>query len=69
MKQDQSPESGTATQRLATLLLGEDVNAFIDVRREAGRSWRHIARDLYDATNGQVDVSLETLRNWRGAAA
>jgi hypothetical protein len=66
---DQSPGSLSATQRLATILLGQDVNEFIDSRREAGRPWRYIARDLYDATNGQIDVTYETLRNWRGSAA
>lgn len=62
-----SPE--TATQRLASLLLKQDVLAFIAERREAGVAWRHIARDIYEATGGQVDVTYETLRTWHGEAA
>lgn len=54
----------TATQRLATLLIGQDVRDFIAERRTQGRAWRFIARDLYEATGGQVDVTYETLRGW-----
>jgi hypothetical protein len=57
----------TATQRLATILLERDVRDFITERRTAGRAWRFIARDLYDATEGQVDVTYETLRQWSAA--
>lgn len=60
---------GTATQRLANHLLGRDVRDFISERRAEGRAWRYIARDLYDATDGQVDVTYETLRQWAEAAA
>jgi hypothetical protein len=65
------PERGseTATQRLASLLLKQDVRTFIAERRESGVAWRHIARDLYNATDGQVDVTYETLRNWHGGVA
>lgn len=59
----------TPTQRLASLLLGRDVNEFIAERRAAGRPWRYVARDLYDATEGQVDVTYETLRQWHEVAA
>lgn len=54
----------TPTQRLASILLEEDVREFIANRRSAGRPWRFIARDLYNATDGQVDVTYETLRQW-----
>lgn len=54
----------TATQRLASHLLGRDVRDFIAEKRTEGRAWRYIARDLYDATDGQVDVTYETLRQW-----
>ncbi len=64
---DTSP--ATATQRLATVLLGRDVREFIAEKRATGRSWRYVARDLYDATGGQVDVTYETLRQWHDEAA
>jgi hypothetical protein len=54
----------TANQRLASLLLGQPVDQWLTQRRESGRSWRLIARDLYDATNGQVDMTYEALRRW-----
>lgn len=63
-KQDPATPAGTATQKLASHLLGGDVRDFIRVRRDAGRAWRFVARDLYDATAGQVDVTYETLRQW-----
>lgn len=54
----------TPTQRLATLLLGQPVADYVADLRSAGRSWRVIARDLYKATQGQIDVTAETLRGW-----
>ena len=54
----------TPSQKLATLLIGTDLEAFVRERRTAGTSWRHIARAIYEATDGQVDVTHETLRNW-----
>lgn len=54
----------TPNQQLASLLLGEPVEAWILARRERGQSWRVIARDLYTATNGRVDVAHQTLVNW-----
>ena len=40
------------------------METWIHERRAAGRSWRLIARDLYEATNGQIDVTYEALRRW-----
>lgn len=54
----------TPTQRLASHLLGHDVGAYIRYRREIGRSWRMLARDIYEATDHEVDVSHETIRAW-----
>jgi uncharacterized Ntn-hydrolase superfamily protein len=54
----------TATQRLATVLLGQDVLDFIAERRTAGVAWRYICRQLAEATDGQIDVTHETLRQW-----
>lgn len=54
----------TPTQRLAALLLGEPVNQWISLRRRNGVSWRAIAKELEAATDGQIDVTYETLRGW-----
>jgi hypothetical protein len=56
------------------LLAGEGgVDAWVAARRATGRSWRLIARELYVATQGRVDVTAQTLHNWfsadNGAAA
>lgn len=56
----------TPTQRLATVLLGVDVEDFVISRRRDKRPWRLIARDLHEATDGQVDVTDQTLQNWYG---
>jgi hypothetical protein len=45
-------------------MLVDDLDGFVLTRREQGRAWRLIARDLYDATDGKVDVTYETLRSW-----
>jgi hypothetical protein len=58
--------SGTRTQQLASLLLGQPVETFVRTRRAEGRSWRLISRDLYDATGQQLDVSDVTLISWFG---
>lgn len=52
------------TRRLADLLLGRPVEEWISERRLAGRSWRLIERDLRETTEGEVDVTHETLRSW-----
>lgn len=56
----------TPKHQLADLLLGGDgsLERFVTSRRRAGRSWRLIIRDLYDATGGRVDLTYETLRTW-----
>lgn len=65
---DSSPRI-TATQRLASHLIGRDVRDFIAERRDEHRPWRFIARDLYEATDGQIDVTHETLRQWHSEVA
>lgn len=57
----------TPTQRLADLLLPTTLSAFVQERRDVGRSWRLIARDLHEQTGGQIDVTAETLRGWFGS--
>ena len=58
----------TTTQYLADLLLGRPVEAWVSDQRAAGRSWRLVARDLEDITDGRVVVTDRTLRNWIDAA-
>lgn len=59
----------TPTQQLATMLLGEPVDAWIRAKREAGEPWRVIARELHQRTNGRIDVTHQTLVNWTGKDA
>ncbi len=51
--------------------LGGDALTFVRERREKGSTYQKIARDLYLATDGKVDVSFSTIRNWlnNGSAA
>lgn len=56
------------TRRLADLLLAQEggLDQFVTSRRsmQPPRAWRLIARDLYEATDQQVDLTYETLRSW-----
>ena len=56
----------TPSHRLADALLGDDgpLETFVRARRADGKSWRLIARDLFDATEGGVDVTVQTLCTW-----
>lgn len=56
----------TIAHQLADELLGPDgpLEHFVAERRSQRRSWRLIARDLYEATDRRVDVTYETLRSW-----
>ena len=45
------------------MLLGEPVVDWIRARRP-GTPWRTIAAELRTATNGQIDVTAQTLINW-----
>jgi hypothetical protein len=55
-------DTPTTTQRLADVLLDGRLKEYVAERRAANRSWRLIARDLYEHTG--VDVTYETLRRW-----
>ncbi len=55
-------------QRLADLVLGRPVLDFIAERRADGKSFRLIARDLLEATSGEVDITDMTVRAWHLAA-
>lgn len=57
------PTATSANRKLATALLKRDVVDFIAERRP-DRSWRVIARDIYEATKGEVDVTPQTVINW-----
>jgi hypothetical protein len=63
----------TPTRRLADLLLGGSLDEFVLTRRREGRSWRLISRDIWETTDGELDITYETLRSWfadgDGAAA
>lgn len=54
----------TASHRLAEILLGENLEEYVRSRRRAGVPWRRIARDLWVATDQEVDIAFETLRLW-----
>lgn len=58
----------TTTQHLADLILGMPVERWIAGQRDAGLSYRRIARELEDETSGRVVVTTRTLRNWMAAA-
>lgn len=58
------PEVATPTRRLADLLLGGKLDDFVLTRRAEGRAWRLISRDLWEETDGELDVTYETLRSW-----
>jgi hypothetical protein len=54
----------TPTFRLAQQLLSDDLRTFIVSRKAEGRSWQHIARDLWLATNHEIDVTGVTVQKW-----
>ncbi len=54
----------SAYLELAAHRLGGDPLAFVRTKRDEGLSYQAIARELYLATEGKVDVSFSTVRNW-----
>jgi hypothetical protein len=56
----------TPAQRLADALLGYPLAVYVTEKRTAFPqwSWRQIANRLERDTNGQVEVTGETLRLW-----
>lgn len=54
----------TPTRRLADALLSEPLDEFVASRRGQGKPWRLIARELWAATDGQIDITEVTLQNW-----
>lgn len=49
---------------LASIQLGRSVYDFIAERKAGGQSYRAIAYDLRDATDGETDVTDQTIRAW-----
>lgn len=58
----------TATQTLATVLLGEDVMSWLDRKHRELGSWDAATSALAEATNGQVTVTERTVHNWLSVA-
>lgn len=54
----------TATQTLATVLLGEDVMSWLERKHDELGSWEAATEALDEATQGQVSVTLRTVTNW-----
>lgn len=66
MRSEMSTPPPTPTHRLADLLLGGpgSLESFVRERRDSGMAWRLVAREVYDATDQQIDLTYETLRTW-----
>jgi hypothetical protein len=58
----------TDKQRLASSLLRQPVGDWILTRHRAGHSYKHIAKWLAEATDGQVRVTRQAIGLWRQAA-
>jgi len=52
----------TPTEAKARVRLGEDLKTWVGRYRSDDRSWRWIAKQLATATEGEVDVTGEYLR-------
>ena len=63
------PATASPTYRLADALVPGGIAAYVKTKRDAGRSWRLISRDLWQDTDGQLDITFETLRSWFTEAA
>ena len=61
MRMQRSP---SPTYRLADHLLDGRLSELVARRRREGRSWRWIAHEIWELTNGQVTPSDVTLRSW-----
>jgi len=60
----------TPSLRLATVLLGEPIEGWVVARRLTGDTWPAIAEALKAATNGQVALTAQYLRQlYREVAA
>ena len=57
-----TPASVTATRRLADTLLDGRLDDYVKERRDAGKAWRLISRDLL--TDIALDIHERTLWSW-----
>lgn len=66
MRSEMSTPTPTPTHRLADLILGGPgaLEGFVRERRATGMAWRLVAREVYEATDQQIDLTYETLRTW-----
>ncbi|MGZ4663738.1 MAG: hypothetical protein ACXV5Q_01460 [Frankiaceae bacterium] len=58
----------TPRQRLASLLIGRDVNDVIAEMRANGDTWPVVAQHIKDATDGEIDVTWQAVQQWHGWA-
>ena len=56
-----------AKQRLAAVLLGEPLEQWVTARRPH-TAWVTLASELYEALDGELSISHESLRLWYGPA-
>ena len=56
-----------AKQRLAAVLLGEPLEQWATARRPH-TAWVTLASELYEALDGELSISHESLRLWYGPA-
>ena len=67
-----SPRKRRAAHLIKELGLGE-LGAWLHAQHGSGLSYEQIARELYRLSDGGVDVSYQTIKNWlleaQGAAA
>lgn len=52
------------THRYADELLDRPLAEYVAEQRADGVSWRRIALNLRDETDGEIDITYETLRSW-----
>lgn len=57
----------SANWKHANLLIPGGIDAFVLTRRDEGKGWRVVARELWLTTGGEVDLTHETLRRWYDA--
>jgi hypothetical protein len=59
----------TPSQRLAGIALGRPLDEYVAEKRAARPrwTWRLIAEQIATDTNGEINLSHETLRGWYGA--
>ncbi len=53
-----------AHRQMVAEFLGGDPVQFASLKRAEGLTLQQIARELYLATGGKVDVSFSTIRKW-----